>query len=279
MLCALERVDESIVSMLREKELKGKELRIRLASKGIRISSQAVYNALKKLIGEEVILKKGTLYSLNYVWLKRINQFSQLPEVRSTLLDLQNMQEGDKDSYEFNNLNRAAIFWMHIHQILLDSLQPKQIAVLYSANEWTSIIRKPEDLEWAKTAIKADKLTLFAIGQKNKHNSTYKAVQTSGNLQISVGNTFDFPAGYYLNVFNDYVVEFVMLDSVGKKLNQIFNESSDGDQLIQKVIDSGLYTCKVKITIRKNHNLAKKLFKRIAKDFYISKDFSSPLLG
>ncbi|MES2216076.1 MAG: hypothetical protein V4481_02160 [Patescibacteria group bacterium] len=278
MLCAIERVDEAIVSLLREKELKGKELRIRLASQGIQVSSQAVYNALKKLIGEEVVLKKGTLYSLNYVWLKRLNQFSKLPEVRSTLLDLQSMKEGDKDSYEFNNLNRAAIFWMHIHQILLDSLKSKQIAALYSANEWTSIIRKPGDLEWAKTAIKNDKLTLFAIGQKNQHNIDYKVAQSSGNLQISVGNTFDFAPGYYLNIFNDYVVELVMSDSVGRKLNQIFDESGSSDQLMQKVVDRGLHASKIKLIIRKNHNLAQKLFRRISKDFYIAKEFSSPLL-
>lgn len=273
MLCAKETVEEAITILLRTKESGGKQLRSGLKDRGISVSSQSVYKALKKLIGEEVVLKNGTKYGLNYVWLKRLQKFSKpLGDHQDfSLFNPNDLLEGGRDVYYFNNLNRAGAFWMHIHQLLLDRLKPNQVAVLYSTNEWTSIIRKPEDSEWAKTAAESDKLTLFAIGKDNYHNQLYKKEHARDNLQISVGKTYNFPTGYYVNVFDDYVVELFLPVVIDEKLSKIFMKPIDTADLDQILEDAGVYSCKVKLVVKRNHKLAHKLVSKISKDFYIPK--------
>jgi hypothetical protein len=279
MLCATETVEETIVELLRNQEMGGKKLRAELEKKGISVSSQAVYNALKKLTQQEVVLKKRTSYGLNYVWLKRLSAFSKVPSdsESSALFRLEDLHEGDSVTYHFKDLNSAGAFWMHIHQIILDSLMPNEIAALYSTNEWTSVVRAPQDMEWAETAAKSNKLTLFAIGKSNQHNKSYKSKYESGNLIISVGNDYGFPLGYYLNVFNDYIVELIVPSSVEGKITQIFKEitkPADLRSALNAIDSKGL---KIKLVIKKNHSQAKRLFRKVAKDFYIPQKYSSPL--
>lgn len=272
MLCARENVEESIISLLRKKNSGGKKIRADLEKMGILVSSQSVYKALKKLIGEEVVLKNGTIYGLNYVWLKRLNQFSSPSKGKSKeflLFKPGDLLEGEQDTYYFNNLNRAGAFWMHIHQILLDDLKPNQTVVLYSTNEWTSIIRKSADSEWAKTAIENSNLTLFAIGQDNLQNRDYKSKHSKGNLQINVGKTYNFPTGYYLNIFNDYIVELILSKEVDNKITELFKKHTDKIMLYQELVDAGVYNCKIKLSVKRNQKKAQKLFKRISKDFYV----------
>lgn len=272
MLCAQENVEESIISLLRKDNSGGKKLQTDLEKMGISVSSQSVYKALKKLIGEEVILKNGTIYGLNYVWLKRLNQFSSPSKGKYEeflLFKPGDLSEGEQDTYHFNNLNRAGAFWMHIHQILLDDLKPNQVAVLYSTNEWTSIIRKSADSEWAKTAIESSNLTLFAIGQENLQNRAYKNKHSKGNLQINIGKTYNFPTGYYLNVFNDYIVELILPKEVDDKITELFKKHTDKTVLHEMLIEAGVYNCKIKLTVKRNRKKAQRLSKRISKDFYI----------
>jgi hypothetical protein len=272
MLCAKETVEEALISLLRTGETGGKQLRADLKNRGLSVSSQSVYKALKKLISEEVVLKNGTIYGLNYVWLKRLQQLAKPSQETSqnfSLFNPNDLSEGERDVYYFNNLNRAGAFWMHVHQLLLDTLQPKQIAVLYSTNEWTSIVRRREDDEWAQTASQSDNLTLFAIGEDNYHNRLYKKEHFGGNLQISVGKNYGFPVGYYLNVFNDYIVELVLPNLVEEKLSEIFAKPIDDKNLDAMLGEAGVYGCKVKLVVKKNKKLAQKLSKRISKDFYL----------
>lgn len=282
MLCAEENVEESIISLLKARKSGGKQLRLDLQKIGISVSSQSVYNALKRLVQEEVVIKEGTKYLLNYVWLKRLYRFSEPIKTENqdfSLFNPSDLSEGERDVYQFNNLNRAGVFWMHIHQILLDSLESSQIVVLYSTNEWTSAIRGQADAEWAKTAAKSDKLTLFAVGDNNYQNRNYKKDHTSGNLQINVGKTYGFEKGYYMNVFNDYVVELFIPSLIDEKISEIFNKNIGKEELISAVNESEIYNCKVKLVVRKNRLVAKKLFKRISKDFYIPPMYSSPILS
>ncbi len=280
MLCAAETVEETIVSILKKQELGGKKLRTELHKKGIDVSSQAVYNALKKLISQEVVLKKRTSYGLNYVWLKRLSMFSQTAgsSEASALFRLQDLHEGDSATYHFKNLNSAGAFWMHVHQILLDSLHPNEVVALYSTNEWTSVVRAPQDIEWAETAAKSDKLTLFAIGKLNPHNKTYRSTYESGNLQISVGNDYGFPIGYYLNVFNDYIVELRVPVAVEERITKAFREHTNPVELHEALVSLNSKSIKIKLVIKKNHAQAKRLFRKVAKDFHIPRQFSSDLL-
>lgn len=282
MLLAKETVEEAIVTLLRARELKGSQLHAALARRGHTVSYQAVFNALKKLLQQEVVLKKKTYYGLNYVWLKRLAQFSSAtrpaPGV-APLFPIEDMSEGDRVTYNFDNLNKAGAFWMHVHQILLDSLKPRQVAVLYSTVEWTSLVREAQDTEWARTAAKTDKLTLFAIGRANAHDRAYKSQHESGNLIIQVGKSYGFHSGYYLNVFNDFVVELTVPTSVGDQLEALFAAAMDSKVLANNLLDSGLNASPVQLVIKKNHTHAHRLFKKIAKDFYIPRGYSSPHLG
>lgn len=275
MLCATETVEEALVSLLRKGAAGGKQLHAELSKMGIPVSPQAVYNALRKLLIQEVILKKGTIYEINYVWMKRVHRFSRVESEASDLFRLQDLENGDSAIYHFKSLNSAGAFWMHIHQILLDQLMPNQVAALYSTNEWTSVIRGPQDKEWATTASRSNKLTLFAIGKSNQHNKTYKRQHEAGNLKIGVGKTYGFPAGYYLNVFNEYVVELSIPSSIEDEITRIFQETSDTSKLKELMISIDSKGSKIRMVIKKNPAQAKRLFRKVAKDFHISKDFQS----
>lgn len=270
MLCANQTVEEKIVFLLRKQEVGGRKLHELLAVEGIHVSLQATYNALKKLVSQEVVLKNRTIYSLNYVWLKRLNQFSQ---AQKQPLSFEEMSEGDKYIYHFNDLNKAGAFWMHIHQVLMDTMETNGVVVLYSSNEWTSVIRKNADIEWAAMASNNTRLSLFAIGQKNAHNILYKKEHGSGNLQINIGKSYGFHSGYYLNVFNDYVVELVLPQSVADKINKIFDICKTEQELRSALDEAGVYSCRVSLIVKRNKKQAQKLFKKVAKDFYIAKRF------
>jgi DNA-binding PadR family transcriptional regulator len=271
MLLAEETTEDHVVKILSKEELGGKRVREELKKSGIDISYQAVYKILKKLRKQEVILKNKTKYSINYVWLKRLQLFSSKDKSGSAFI-FQNLREGDKITYQFKDLNRAGSFWMHVFQVFFDQKDIK-VAIAYSPNEWTFVVREEQDVEWASTVRKhPEKITLFALGEKNKHNQEYKQKNNKENLKINVGKTYGFKKGYYFNVFNDYVVEMILPESVDEKISRILESNPRQKDLERLFMDKGILNTKSKLVIKRKKKLADKLYKKITQDFYLPKD-------
>lgn len=270
--------EEQVVFLLKTKEMTGREIFNSMSSKSGPVSRQSIYNILSKLLKQEVVVKQATKYSLNYVWLMRLNEFTNIARQKSTFT-FHELDEGEKITYRFQNLEKTSTFWMHTFQVLYNRMPLKSAVPIYSSHEWTDIVRPDQDKEWREIVANGPNLVLFSIGDSSKLNKDYAKKYSHKNLVIHSGKTYGFSKGYYLNVFGDYLVEVRVPESLALLMDKLFVKQGDRRALKSSLIFGGLFNKKITLTIRRNKVTAQKLYRRLTKDYFIPKGFRSASSG
>ena len=116
------RIEEYIIELLDDGSMDGPNILASLTHQyHKKITKQAVYKSLRKLVDEEVVNKTGTQYSLNRVWLQKIQAFSKRHIEQHTSIDtmnILNLEDGDSVTYQFKNPFTLDITWGHLYDII-----------------------------------------------------------------------------------------------------------------------------------------------------------------
>jgi DNA-binding PadR family transcriptional regulator len=240
------------------------------------ITDQAIYVVLRRLIKDDILYKRASVYSLNRLWLKELYSFAgtQLDDMQkketAAVID---MEDGDKITYQFRNPHLMDIYWEHLFDTLLETHNPKIPAIIYHPHNWFIHSRPESEQFFLKQFKKKQLLALFAVGGKSKLDLSFKETWQNDYLRINCGNDYKFEDGYYLNILDDIILEVFIDHKFNKEIQKMYTLSETDPTFQQFMKSVSLKRYATKLVITKNRKRAHQLSKRVAKDFFLPKDY------
>ena len=268
-----ESLEDSIIRRLLDNEAKVKNLQQRLLKDKVNVTSQGIYKILKDLISQEIIIKHGQFYSLNEEWRNRV-----IKELNKNNQGI-SLTEGEKISFYFNSLIHLDQQWKNL-VLPLHQAYPQDPIFLYNPHEiWIHLNeqRKISEYEYY-SSFAAKKIHAFCVfGGNTIHETIIKKELQNEYMQVAIGVEY-FSKTDYLAIFNDYIVTTKLSKPLTKKIEDCYQSTENMVKLEKQLQMIGIEKKKIKLTIERNQEKAKKLRKRMSKQFFVPqkliKDFN-----
>ncbi|MEI7620004.1 MAG: hypothetical protein WCJ57_00345 [Candidatus Falkowbacteria bacterium] len=262
-----ESLEDSIIRHLLNNEAKVKDLQQRLLKDKINVTSQGIYKILKYLISQEIIIKYGQFYSLNEEWrnraIKGLNKNNQGIA----------LTEGEKISFYLNSLIHLDQQWKNV-VLPLHQAYPQDPIFLYNPHEiWIHLNEQRKISEYEYYAsFAAKKIHAFCVfGGNTIHETIIKKELQNEYMQVAIGVEY-FSKTDYLAIFNDYIVTTKLSKPLTKKIEDCYQSTENMAELEKQLQMIGIEKKKTKLTIERNREKAKKLRKRMSKQFFVPKE-------
>lgn len=262
-----EVLEDRIIRLLLGNNQTVKSLRKHLEKEDICVSIQAIYKALRMLTNEEITIKHSTDYSLNEEWRRNISErFDTKKEPLA-------LSEGESIRFDLNSLVSLDQKWKNIVLPLQDKF--KGIPVFsYNPHEiWIHLSKSREksELEYYKSFEKNRTMFYALSGGKTKHDLEIAKLLKNSYVKTSTGY-MPFPNTEYPLIINDYIITTKITLKMSTKIENIYNMSISVSELKHELQTIGIEKVRLKVIIERNKEKAKKLRKRIAKDFHVPKE-------
>lgn len=265
-------IEEVIVASLAANAASGAQLLEK--ARGIKktLTKQALYVVLRRLIGQEVVVKHGTMFSLSNVWLGKMAEFFQRAQerygVRTEGVDFLNLQDGDKISYAFKSPHEADRFWGHAFDVLAD-MHTKEPVYIYNPHEWFIFARQESELHLFNKLKDAKRQLWLTIGSRDPLDVYAKQFFDGQYLQYHMLERPLFEKGnYYLNIFGDYIIEATIDDAIAAQVEGLYKTTPAFDDAVIPALQRLVSKGKTKLTISKNARKAQKLKKLFEPHFF-----------
>ncbi len=234
---------------------------------------QSVYLALRELKKKEIVVISGKIVSLNQLWISRMKNLFDEAYVKSSDAKEDNvllLQEKEYINYKFNSLISLQIFWEHLYQLFLKNSK-NNMALCYHPHEWFLISRKESELNLLEESEKR-KISLFElVAGKQPLDLVIKKYYDGEISQIDFIGKNVYPHNYYIECFDDYVIEVWLDERTVDEIEKIYQIYSVVNEevidLFQSIIKETGYNHKMKIS--RNHKKALKLKNLLNKYFFI----------
>jgi hypothetical protein len=259
-----ETTEERIISLLLKNSLSGAELLAILDISGKKITKQALYNVLRKLIQDEIVVKHAKIFSLSRLWLQNMaNLFTSAQDRYGIELeknDFLSIHEGDKISYTFKNPYEADQFWGHAFDILIDKTPVEVPIVLYNPHQWFLLVRTDSEYQLLERISKEGKKLHNHIGSSNALDRYVEKYFDLPGLQYVINEQGSFEArNYYINIFNNYIIEVYIDEKVAEEIDRFYEQYTDFDKIAEKKLQSIVSQGKTRLVISRNSKKADRL--------------------
>lgn len=266
-------IEEIVLKALGNKALTGEALLIEAQTIKPGFTKQALYQLLRKLIDREIIVKQGKKFSLSQLWILRMNDFFSMTQKRYGLgeqsgNDFLSLSDGDKINYTFKGSADADKFWGHAFSLLGDTLENEPLYI-YNPHEWFFFARKDSE-EFLFTKLQKRNQQVWLLCGGTTALDKYSAKHFDGKiLQYYMTDEEIFEArNYYLNIFNDYIIEARLDEKTAEKVDRFYNETSSWNETVGQKMATLVSEGKTVITISRNKKKAEKLKKLFVPYFY-----------
>ena len=241
-------------------------------------TKQGVYNALRALKRDEVVVTHKKQASLNLAWVNKISAFTSQAqnfylEGRLDSVCLKILEQGGKIQYFFKNPTLTDAFWCHAIYILLESVTSGQPVYLYNPHCWVYITR-PESERGLRDYIINKKIQYLVAVHGKYPLDKYIINEFNGeSSQYYMSETLPFkPDNYYFNVIGDYLIEVWEDHKLTTKIENLYKRitivtEKEIEELKKIVKSSG----RTKLVISKNPNKIQKYKRIFEKHFFIKK--------
>ena len=264
LLSRKESLEDSVVSLLLEREQSVKTLIKTLSSKGFSVTIQAVYKVLRILVKSEVVIKRTNMYALSEEWRGRIIDTFEKTQNRFELA------EGESIIFDLASLVHLDQQWKNI-VLPLHNAHPTAPVFFYNPHEiWIHLNESRKQSEYAYyTSFKENKTHAFALfGGDTEHDKTMKKELQNEYLQIAVG-VEAFSKTDYPTIFGDYIITTRISKRLSEEIEQSYKESESKIVLEDRLQEIGIEKKKVKLIIERDREKAKKLRKKLSKEFFV----------
>jgi hypothetical protein len=93
-------------------------------------------------------------------------------------------------------------------------------------------------------------------------------------LRANTGNSLSFQQNYYVNVFDDFILEIYLSEKIVKKIENFYQNNNEMSLANMKEFEKIIKEkCPVRMKISRNERRALKLRKQLSKDFYLPSNF------
>ena len=269
-------VEEHIISLLQKESHSGPELLLAIQKHRLGTTKQALYAALRKLRSVEIVVTHKMRISLSSIWVTKMAEFFALAKhfyTKTTTTDegFLNLEDGDRVTYSFKNPNVADIFWGHAFDILAEITPITEPIYLYNPHDWF-ILARPETEKDLFNRISGlgKQLLLLAGGATHLDKIISKEFDgTISQYHPTAELLFD-KRNYYLNIFDDFIIEAHLDESTAKKIDDFYNTTTEWNPAAEAVLKKIIaHEGKNKLTISRNRKKSDKLKKMFKSYFYI----------
>ena len=232
---------------------------------------QAVYTALTSLLKNEVVSKIGGKYFLSRVWLNKVNKLFQNKKqfATDTVFEL---EESESISYYFPSLLTCDTYWAHVFDLLIEWIPENKPIIVWNPHEWFAVGRKDAEQDIFKQFIAKKKYALYSIAGKTSLDKEFKKDWTNPFVSITTGSSTVFSDNYYLNIFDNIIIEVFIDETLTKKIEGFYQENHqttpENIRSFENLISEKY---KVRMKISKNTKKAFTLRKKLSRDFYLPK--------
>lgn len=231
------------------------------------VTPQAVYKTLRKLIGQEVVLKHKDTYSLNNVWKREV---VSLLGKTSALLEL---HPGESIMYSFKSLEQLDKYWKHIQE---DTSGDVAITYFFCPHQYWWFVpgRRESEKNFYAQFAEDKRHAVLLLGGITAVDKELKAIISNPYVQVHTEIDNSFRVVDSLTVKNDLIMRTRLPLAVSNDINDIFNQNLPMEETARLLSRLFVKKIPVKILIERNAKKAEKLRKQIGKYFYIKKEVS-----
>ncbi len=243
-----------------------------------------MYQVLRKLKQEEVVVLRSKRVSLSHVWINKMADYFATAKRIYTMdekpsEDFLQLRDGDKISYTFKNPAFTDMFWGHAMSILTEVAHPKEPVYIYNPHEWFLLARKESEKEIFDLIKKNNRQLFVAVGNRDALDRLI-AKEFDGKIQqYYMSEKFLFPKNnYYLNVFGDFLIEVWLDQKTSQSIDRYYKNTEkyaeESGKILMDIIQG---RGKNKLTISCNAKKAGRMKRMLNKYFYIDKKSTSSI--
>lgn len=267
-------VDSKIIEKLQRGALSSTTL-VEQVIGDLGVSPQAVYKELRKLRRREVVVSHGKIMSLSVLWLKKVASFfaeaQSLYSGESMNEPYLKMEDGDSLVYRFANPDNMDSFWGHAVLVLTGKVNVDDYVYLYNPHEWFLAARPESELEIFRIIHESNKNLIVCVsGNTILDKKLGELLIYNSQQYFASGEHLFKKENYYINIFNDFIIEVWIDSQTAKKIEKFFQREKEitphGMDEIQDIISQ---KGKNKFKISRNRKKAEQLKRKIGKYFHI----------
>lgn len=271
-------VEDHILVQLQKGTLGTTDLLARIQSVRKGTTKQALYQILRKLKKDEVVILRSKMVSLSHIWINKMTEyFTSAQKYYSTSEhsneDFMKLIDGEKISYTFKNPNASDIFWGHAFGILSENTKNEPIYI-YDPHEWFMLVRNESEKHLFEEVVKSRKQLFVFIDNKDPFDVQLKSEFDGKMVQYHAQKIRLFKKeNYYVNIFGDFILEAWIDEKVSKDIDNFYKTYSslteESKNVLNKIVQQ---EGRNKISISRNKRKSATLKKKLSKYFYIIKN-------
>lgn len=257
---------DHIIEALLEKSRSVADIENYLSSQKVRATVQGVYKALRELIAEDIVIKEKKTYLISSVWREKLQE---------RIMNRARLQlsAGEQTIYRFKKIAHLDAFWKHtMHDI---QSEWKEFPVFHANphNFWYLVPgRKESEEEYYENFVKTKTPVFSLIGGTTGFDKQLKQLINDDFQKFHFDQSFPFNRRDHLSIVGPYIVTTRISVPLANQIDSLYVTCKTEQELLEKVIPLFKKYGSITMTVEHNEIKAKKLTKRIAADFYISKE-------
>lgn len=264
---AKESIEDSIIRLLSRGKVTPSELIELVNNDGKNVTIQAVYKALRYLIKASVVVKSGKKLEISQEWIDTLNS------TFSTHTALPQLADGEAATYNYKSLVNLDAYWKHLMIALDVELKDDPIFLYSPYHIWYHISeRMQSEADYFNSFQKNKHFGFFVIGNSTALDQAFKKKFQSDYLQIDAWSKTSLKESDYLTVVGDYIIYTILDKKLVMAINSYYNSPLSQTEASEKLNLVLSAPNKSKIKIERNAQKAKRLRKKLFKNFYLTKE-------
>lgn len=234
---------------------------------GYSSSYQAVYNAIKELMKEDVVLGKDKRYWLNIDWIKRLQSFTDIAETNYYAKERINQFSGMKDANHKGDvmiLNFETLFdaEKYLYYFMKSELNKTEKDIVCQTNNhlWQPIFYMRAEYNYYKRLAKRKhKFYLISPIRSELEKESAEFYKSIGINHMQSNEDFSNNT----MIFSDYVINIFIPEDIRLKIRELLSKR-DKLNLITQALDK---KTSIRVMIMKDSSLAKEIKQQTLKKF------------
>jgi hypothetical protein len=258
-------LEDTLVERLLHGQRTAKVLLRELEELGHSYTIQAIYLALKDLIRSEAIIKVGFYYRLNEEWKNKT--INILAESSGEISD------GEKTILILNSLSNYDLQWKNTI-LPLHNKYPEDPIFFYNYHYiWIHLgeTREESELDYYKSFEQQKRYAFSLVGSHSPLEVETKKMIENDYVRIFIDDKPIQSTGY-ITIINDYIITSYLQKKTIQEIEECYKRAQNIPELRRLIQKIDFKIKRVKIVIERDKEKAKKLRKKMAKDFYVPKE-------
>ena len=233
------------------------------------LTKQALYQELRKLTDDGVVIKVGKLYSLRFAWVLKLQELAERMYVSSLgSAETLWLPTEKRKSWKLPDIRHSLQLWSHLSMILFRT-DPSKTLYEYVPHAWYHLINSQVE-EQFQAILQKEKIKFYLIvGDDTFLDRSYEKYFKIAGTEISFSeSSFSSIKDEYVSVIGECIIRVRFPLKLARELNKLFKTvkvwGSDEIATINRVLATPAH---IKLEITRNPKNAKKLTKQFREFF------------